>query len=73
MGFEAMIVWLYYPNIPEMLDFWQTTFRFPETLDQGWVKVLRTSYAGFVGLVGFDPRHALLHRGQGGHGELLRG
>ena len=51
MGFEAMIVWLYYPNIPEMLDFWQTTFRFPETVDQGWVKVLRTSYAGFVALV----------------------
>ena len=51
MGFEAMIVWLYYPNIPEMLDWWQTTFGFPESLDQGWVKGLRTSYAGFIGLV----------------------
>ena len=51
MGFEAMIVWLYYPDIPEMLDWYQTTFGFPQTVDQGWVKVLRTSYAGFVGLV----------------------
>ena len=51
MGFEAMIVWLYYPNIPEMLDWWQTTFGFPQSLDQGWVKGLRTSYAGFIGLV----------------------
>jgi len=51
MGFEAMIVWLYYPNIPEMLDWYQTTFGFPESLDQGWVKGLRTSYAGFIGLV----------------------
>ena len=51
MGFEAMIVWLYYPDIPEMLDWWQTTFGFPQSLDQGWVKGLRTSYAGFIGLV----------------------
>ena len=51
MGFEAMIVWLYYPDIPEMLDWYQTTFGFPESLDQGWVKGLRTSYAGFIGLV----------------------
>ncbi len=51
MGFEAMIVWLYYPDIPGMLDFWQSTFGFPQTVDQGWVKILRTSYAGFVGLV----------------------
>ena len=51
MGFEAMIVWLYYPNIPEMLDWYQTTFGFPESLDQGWVKGLRTSYAGFIALV----------------------
>ncbi len=51
MGFEAMIVWLYYPDIPAMLDFYQTTFGFPQTVDQGWVKILRTSHAGFVGLV----------------------
>lgn len=51
MGFEAMIVWLYYPNVPDLLAFYQSTFGFPQTVDQGWVKILRTSYAGFVGLV----------------------
>ena len=51
MGFEAMIVWLYHPDIPAILDFYQTTFGFPQTVDQGWVKILRTSHAGFVGLV----------------------
>ena len=52
MGFEALIVWLYHPNIPEIFDWYQTTFHFPQTVDQeGWVKMLRTSYAGFVGLV----------------------
>lgn len=51
MGFEAMIVWLYYPDIPAMLEFYETTFGFPQTVDQGWVKILRTSHAGFVGLV----------------------
>ena len=51
MGFEAMIVWLYYPDIPPLLHFWQEAFRLPQTVDQGWVKILRTSHAGFVGLV----------------------
>ena len=51
MGFEALIVWLYYPDIPEMLAWYQSAFGFPQTVDQGWVKVLRTSRAGFVGLV----------------------
>ena len=51
MGFEAMIVWLYHPDVPMMLDWYQTTFGFPQTVDQGWVKVLRTSHAGFVALV----------------------
>ncbi len=51
MGFEAMIVWLYYPDIPPLLDFYRQGFGLPQTVDQGWVKILRTSHAGFVGLV----------------------
>lgn len=51
MGFEAMIVWLYYPDIPPLLDFYQGAFGLPQTVDQGWVKILRTSHAGFLGLV----------------------
>ncbi len=51
MGFEAMIVWLYYPELPPLLDFYQEAFGLPQTVDQGWAKILRTSYAGFIGLV----------------------
>ena len=51
MGFEAMVVWLYYPDILPLLDFYQEALGLPLTVDQGWAKVLRTSHAGFVGLV----------------------
>ncbi len=51
MGFQAMIVWLYYPELPPLLDFYQEAFGLPLTVDQGWAKILRTSWAGFVGLV----------------------
>ncbi len=51
MGFEAMIVWMYYPDILSLRDFYMDALGLPETVDQGWAKILRTSRAGFVGLV----------------------
>ena len=51
MGFEAVIVWLYHPDIAAMEDFYREALGLPRTVDQGWAKILRTAHAGFLGIV----------------------
>ena len=51
LGVKATITWLYYQDLERASRFWQEVIGCPQVVDQGFAKILPTSYSGFIGPV----------------------
>jgi lactoylglutathione lyase len=67
-GIDLSIVFIYFRDLPKAMEFYENVMGFELAIDQGFVKIYRTSTSGMVGLVdevrGFhkasDPKPIIL-------------
>jgi len=57
LGFKSTITWLYYKNVLAMQNFYEDVLGLELAVDQGWVKIYKSSKTGFIGLV--DERRGM--------------
>ncbi len=50
-GAEMLITFLYFKDMPRIIQFYEDVMGFKLAIDQGWSRIYRVSDSGYVGLV----------------------
>jgi predicted enzyme related to lactoylglutathione lyase len=51
LGIKATVTWLYYKDLPKVMDFYEDIIGLKLVADQGWAKIYRLTNSSFIGLV----------------------